>query len=46
MRVLQQEDGTILVTAIGRGWLAVPRDAWDIFTAAVKRGEYDTPALP
>ena len=41
MHVLLQDDGTVLVTRIGRGWLQVPRAAWAGFIAAVKRGDYD-----
>ena len=41
---VQARDGTVLVTRIGRGWLAIPRAAWDAFTAAVKRGDW--PADP
>ena len=35
-------DGTILVTKAGCGWITVPRAVWEAFTAAVKRGDYDT----
>lgn len=41
VRTLPQPDGTILVTRIGSGWVTVPRDVWDAFTAAVKNGDYD-----
>ena len=38
----RDNDGTVLITAVGRGWLRVPRAAWDALTAAVKRGDFDT----
>ena len=41
MQVWQDAEGTVWVTRIGRGWLAVPPAVWDAFTAAVKRGDYD-----
>jgi hypothetical protein len=40
----QRSNGTILITRIGRGWLFVKPAVWAEFAAAVKRGEYDTPA--
>ncbi len=46
MHIIQDNDGAVLVTRIGRGWLQVPRDSWDAFTAAVRRGDYDTPTPP
>jgi DNA-binding XRE family transcriptional regulator len=46
MRHVQGNDGTILVTRIGKGWLFVPAGAWSAFTAAVKRGDYDPPERP
>ena len=45
MRV-QDQGGTVTVTRIGRGWLTVPRHAWEAFAAAVKRGDYDQFAEP
>lgn len=45
VRVLD-DGGTVLVTAIGRGWLRVPRSAWGAFVAAVKRGDFQGPGKP
>jgi len=42
--LVQDKDGTVLVTRIGRGWVTIPRDVWAAFVAAVKRGDYDQPA--
>jgi hypothetical protein len=36
---IHDDDGVVLVTATGRGWIFVPRTAWQAFTAAVKHGE-------
>jgi len=38
---VQDSNGTVLITRVGRGWLYVPRAGWDAFTAAVKSGDYD-----
>ena len=37
---IQDDNGTVLITRIGCGWLRVPRTAWDAFTATVKRGDF------
>lgn len=39
--VWQGKDGAVIATSIGRGWIIVPRDVWDAFAEAVKRGDYD-----
>lgn len=41
---VHENDGIVLVTRIGRGWLRIPRSAWDAFTAAAKRGDFDPDA--
>ncbi len=41
---VKDEDGTVLITRIGHGWLRIPHAAWAAFTTAVKRGDYDPPA--
>jgi hypothetical protein len=41
VHVWEDADGTVWVTRIGRGWVAVPRPVWDAFTARVKNGDYD-----
>lgn len=41
VRACPHQDGTVLVTGIGKGWVIVPRHIWDAFTADVKNGDYD-----
>ena len=45
MRIWQDEDGTVVVTRIGRGRHRVPGTAWDAFTEAVKHCGAGAPEL-
>ena len=38
---VRDDAGTVTITRTGRGWVIIPRPAWDAFVAAVKRGDYD-----